>query len=313
MFYSHSDLDRLDHLRADEAAIGKFWSNPQTRVLPLWQNKVLVERKTPTTPQACSIPVSSLPDTANKHTFLGFDGTAHWFAAELDKAEPDLNSLLQDSPHAAGNSEFEDLRVAGPLLPATESALLVYARAINIWQNNSPFCSRCGQPAKLGNAGHVRVCSNENCGYFIFPRTDPAVIMLVVDGNDNSRCLMGRNKAWPSGVFSTLAGFVEAGETLENAVAREVHEETGVVVHDVQYVASQPWPFPRSIMLGFKAIASSTELYINEDELDDARWFTREEMRTFGDWGEESDRMKLPRPDSIARFLIDSWMSEESD
>ena len=273
---------------------------------------MLVERKTPTTPQACSIAVSALPDSANKHTFLGFDGTTHWFAAELDKAEPDLNALLQDSPHAADNTEFEDLRVAGPLLPAIEGAMLVYARAINIWQNNSPFCSRCGQTAKLGNAGHVRICSNTECGYNIFPRTDPAVIMLVVDGNDNSRCLMGRNKAWPSGVFSTLAGFVEAGETLENAVAREVQEETGVVVHDVQYVASQPWPFPRSIMLGFKAIASSTELNINEDELDDARWFTREEMRTFGDWGEESDRLKLPRPDSIARFLIDSWMAEEN-
>lgn len=312
MFYSYSDLDRLDHLRADEAAIAKFWSNPQTRVVPLWQNKVLVERKTPSTPQACSIAVSALPDSANHRTFLGFDGNSHWFAAELEEQEPELGSLLDGSPHKASDSAYEDLRVAGPLLPAAEGSLLVYARAINIWQNNSPFCSRCGQRTKLGNAGHMRVCGSGECGYFIFPRTDPAVIMLVVDGSDNSRCLMGRNKVWPQGVFSTLAGFVEAGETLENAVAREVHEETGVVVQDIEYVASQPWPFPRSIMLGFKAIASTTELDINKDELEDARWFTREEMRTFGDWGEESDRMKLPRPDSIARFLIDSWMSEDN-
>ncbi len=312
MFYSHSDLDRLDHLRADKTAISNFWSNPQTRVIPLWQNKVLVERKSPAAPKACSLPVSSLPESAQNRTFLGFDGSNHWFAAELDKQQPRLDTLLQDSAHDAAVSEFEDLRVAGPLLPATEGSLLVYARAINIWQNNSHFCSRCGHPAKLGNAGHLRTCSHSDCGYMIFPRTDPAVIMLVVDGNDNSRCLMGRNKAWPSGVFSTLAGFVEAGETLENAVAREVQEETGVRVDEIQYVASQPWPFPRSIMLGFKAIARSTELDINQDELDDARWFTREEMRTFGDWGEESERLKLPRPDSIARYLIDSWLAEET-
>lgn len=310
MFYSHSTLDRLDHLRADQESIEKFWSNPQTRVVPLWQNQILVERSGNQAPVACSVPVSALPESAHNQTFLGFDGSKHWFAAELDKKQPDLQALLADSGHQAADCRFDDLRVAGPKLTADDGALLVYARALNIWQNNSPFCSRCGTAATLVNAGHVRICSNTDCGYNIFPRTDPAVIMLVVDGNDSSRCLMGRNKMWPSGVFSTLAGFVEAGETLENAVAREVYEETGVRVNEVEYVTSQPWPFPRSIMLGFRAIATTTELKINTDELEDARWFRREELVTFGDWGEESDRLKLPRPDSIARHLIDLWIAQ---
>ena len=313
MFYSHSNLDRLDHLRADKTTIEQFWNKPGTRVVPLWQNKALVEHLTADhPPAACSISVAEVPASASGRTFLGFDGTRHWFAVELAQDDPDLEKLLDASDHKAANSSYEDLRVVGPTLQSADGALLVYARAINIWQNNSPFCPRCGQAAHLYNAGHMRVCSGSGCGYNIFPRTDPAVIMLVIDGNDSSRCLMGRNKAWPEGVFSTLAGFVEAGETLENAVAREVHEETGVVVSDVQYVASQPWPFPRSIMLGFKAIANTTELKINADELDDARWFNREELLTFGNWGEESEGLKLPRPDSIARFLIDSWINDPS-
>ncbi len=310
MFYSHSTLDRLDHLRANKDAIEEFWLKPQSRVVPLWQHQILVERPENKDPVACSVPVSALPESAYNRTFLGFDGTRHWFAAELENSEPDLQTLLSNSGHRAVNCRFDDLRVAGPKLAPDDGALLVYARALNIWQNNSPFCSRCGAAAALSNAGHVRICSNSDCGYNIFPRTDPAVIMLVVDGNDSSRCLMGRNKMWPAGVFSTLAGFVEAGETLENAVAREVQEETGVLVSNVEYVTSQPWPFPQSIMLGFRAIASTTELNINTDELEDARWFRRDELVTFGDWGEESDRLKLPRPDSIARHLIDLWIAE---
>lgn len=310
MFYDDPELDRQDHLRANEGAIEALWHDPATRVVPLWNNRALAERQASGSCRACSIPVQNVPVGFRHQTYLGTRGNTPWFAVELASPEPDLSKLLAGTDYDPAHTDFEDLRAIGPLLSAQDGAILVYARALNIWQNNSPYCSRCGTSTILSNAGHVRLCTNTDCKSQIFPRTDPAVIMLVIDGQDRSRCLMGRNSAWPSGVFSTLAGFVEAGESLEHAVAREVHEETGVVVEDVEYMASQPWPFPRSIMLGFKAVATSSELIINFNELEDARWFERDEVRTFGDWGEESDRFKLPRPDSIARFLIDSWLEE---
>jgi NAD+ diphosphatase len=126
--------------------------------------------------------------------------------------------------------------------------------------------------------------------------------------NAPALCLLGKSPNWPDGVFSTLAGFVEPGETLEMAVRREVKEETSIITQDVRYVASQPWPFPRSIMLGFEAIATSTEISCDPDELEDAQWFTREQIKTFGSWGDQTDGYKLPRRDSIARHLIERWL-----
>jgi len=152
----------------------------------------------------------------------------------------------------------------------------------------------------------------QQCEKQVFPRTDPAVIMLVerVTANGERYCLLGRNPAWPDGVFSTLAGFVETGESLEEAVAREVFEEAGIVVSNARYLASQPWPFPQSIMLGFVATADTCEITIDENELAEARWFTDQEIATFGSWGDDSPGPKLPRPDSIARYLIESWRSD---
>jgi len=310
MFYADPELDRLDHLRADPDAIETLWQDPLTRVIPIWNNRSLVERQGAKDIRAASLTVAELPVGYQRKTMLGKRADTPWFAVQLASPEPDLTALLKNSTFDPAKSAFEDLRVVGPFLPAEEGALLVYARALNIWQSGSEYCSRCGNPALLSNGGHMRLCNNAECKAQVFPRTDPAVIMLVIDGNDRSRCLMGRNSAWPSGVFSTLAGFVEAGESLESAVAREVQEETGVVVSQVEYVASQPWPFPRSIMLGFKAVAHETEITVNYDELEDARWFHKDDVRTFGDWAEESDRFKLPRPDSIARHLIDSWLED---
>ena len=164
------------------------------------------------------------------------------------------------------------------------------------------------------NGGHVRKCSNAECNYLAFPRTDPAVIMLVTyspkEGGE-PLCLLGRSPAWPEGVYSTLAGFVEPGESLESAVQREVLEEVSVHTEDVRYVASQPWPFPRSIMLGFEAIATTTDIQCDPDEIADAQWFTRSQLKTFGNWGDDTLDNKLPRPDSIARFLIDRWISDK--
>ena len=321
MHYSNSPLDRLDHLRSDKATIEGFWHAPQTCVLPLWQNQVLVQQRDHQPPDICYIRTEAVPNSARHPTFLGEQqitdqnsvSSRHWFGLELDgDREPDIEGLLENSGFDSSVCKYEEIRVIGPLLQESDGAIVIYARALANWQNNSGFCSRCGHKAQLANAGHMRVCSNDECATPVFPRTDPAVIMLVVDSNDADRCLLGRSPGWPDGVYSTLAGFVEAGESLEAAVAREVQEETGIQVNNIRYVASQPWPFPRSIMLGFSALASSTDINVNRDELEDARWFTRSEIATFGEWGIEQEGYKLPRRDSIARHLVDRWLEGKS-
>ena len=182
----------------------------------------------------------------------------------------------------------------------TDSALLAYAKGLAHWHARHRFCGVCGEGTEAKDAGHVRVCTGPDCATQHFPRTDPAVIMLVTDGD---RCLLGHNKRFPERIYSTLAGFVEPGESLEEAVAREVLEETGVRVGRVQYHSSQPWPFPASIMLGFHAEAESEAITVQAAELVDARWFSRAEIANFEQLG-----LRLPRPDSIARRLVEHWL-----
>jgi NAD+ diphosphatase len=159
----------------------------------------------------------------------------------------------------------------------------------------------------------VRRCTNPDCKAESFPRTDPVVIMLVTrpaTENQAARVLLGRHSRLPRGAYSLLAGFVEPGESLEDAVAREVWEEAGVRVTDVEYIASQPWPFPYSMMIGFRATAASDDIVIDTDELEDARWFTADEVAAFGEWGDDSAAFRRPRRDAIARVLLDQWIQE---
>jgi NAD+ diphosphatase len=166
-----------------------------------------------------------------------------------------------------------------------------------LWHGSQRFCGRCGSPSKTESGGNTRLCINGDCGIRIFPRVDPAIIVLV---SDRERCLLGRQAGWPEGRYSTIAGFVEPGESLEDAVRREVFEETNIAVHEVRYHSSQPWPFPSSLMLGFTAEASSEAILLNDGELEDARWFSRKEL--------ESGFPKLPYRLSIARRLVDDWL-----
>ena len=316
MFYTHGTLDRADRLRRDTAVLGELRHAASTRLLPLWRGTVLT---TPAAeeegPRLASLAHDvEVPD--NETIFLGLvDGIALFALPlpELDEAARAALAARATTPDGrAVAAEFVDLRLVGPALPADEGALLAYARGLSWWQENARFCERCGHALESTNGGHVRRCTNPDESHSTFPRTDPAVIMLVVheppDGGP-ARCLLGRSPAWPEGVFSTLAGFVEPGESLEQAVSREVFEESAIETADVRYVASQPWPFPRSIMLGFEAVATSTAITVDPNELADARWFTREELLGFGNWGDGGEGPKLPRPDSIARFLIDRWTS----
>jgi len=214
----------------------------------------------------------------------------------------DVSSLEEQRviAHVGSSYVFEDLRVAGPLSERTQAAQFAYGRGLMFWHRRHKFCGACGSETESREAGHVRHCLNHECNLEHFPRTDPAVIMLVHQGD---KCLLAHHGRLKQGVYSTLAGFVEPGEMLEDAVRREVLEEAGVKVGEVKYAGSQPWPFPTSLMMGFYAKADSTEISLDDDELEDAQWFTRKQLLNFKDAG-----CSLPSKDSIARNLIEGWI-----
>jgi NAD+ diphosphatase len=196
------------------------------------------------------------------------------------------------------HTELRELRPLAPVLLPESASLLAYARALSLWKSRHRFCGVCGAPNVPARAGHVLRCSREGCASETFPRLDPAIIVLVSDAG-GERALLGRQAAWPAGRYSTIAGFVEPGESLEDAVVREVEEETGVLVTDVCYESSQPWPFPSSLMLGFRAVARTHDITLRDGELEDARWFTRADVA--------AGHPALPPAGSISARLIDGW------
>jgi len=302
-FYASGQFDRADHRRTDDQWLGELYRAPTTRYVPVWQYKSLftdVSGK----PEAVLLEAAEAQELASRggeRVFLGLDGEQAFVALDISALEqPD------HVPSLAGRGYFADLRAVGPLLPREVGSLLAYARALIYWNSRHRFCGVCGAATASRHAGHQRLCTNPDCGTSHFPRTDPAVIMLVHDGGD--RCVLGRQKVWPPGMHSTLAGFVEPGESLEAAVAREVEEEAGIVVSDVRYHSSQPWPFPCSLMLGFYARADFGRLQVQPQELESAGWFDRNWLLR----SPEDETFKLPRKDSIARRLIEDWLAGRS-
>ena len=314
LIYTASGLDRQAMRRTDADWLDTQENRADMRVIPVWRDKNLVDSiDTAPLPLMPSGAVGTrLLNVADTVLFLGLVDGAPVFGADLSSlVEEDLEILLGPNP------TFVDLRATGWLLPRNEAAILAYARGLAYWHRSHGFCGRCGSPTKPQQGGHVRKCTSETCGRESYPRTDPAVIMLVVDdgvGGQGPRCLLGRNLRWDFAMYSTLAGFVEPGESLEEAVAREVFEEANLSVTDVTYMASQPWPFPASLMLGYRATATSTEISIDNEELADARWFSPEEVARFGEWGADipNDMPRLPRRDSIARWLVETWLKDVS-
>jgi NAD+ diphosphatase len=197
---------------------------------------------------------------------------------------------------------LRELRPLAPMLPPDSASLLAYARALGLWKARHRHCGVCGSPNLPARAGHVMRCSRAGCDTEAFPRLDPAIIVLVTDST-GERALLGRQASWAEGRYSTIAGFVEPGESLEDAVIREVEEETGVVAGDVEYVASQPWPFPSSLMLGFRAVARTHDITLRDGELEDARWFTRANIA--------AGHPALPPAGAISALLIDAWYGAE--
>ena len=298
--YTGSPLDRAGHLREDADWIAEALADPDTLFAPVWRSRSLLRGVAEGAPEAVLITGAAaerMRMAGGPWAFLGLWDAQPVFAVDCSAADDPI-PLLPDET-SGGPVSFTDLRAVAGLLPPGEASVLAHARGVMHWRTRHRFCGACGSGCEPRSAGHVMVCAG--CAAQHFPRTDPAVIMLVVR---QDRCLLGHSHRFPNvAMYSTLAGFVEPGESLEEAVRREVKEETAVEVGAVLYHSSQPWPFPSSIMLGFHAEGLSDAIRIDPEELKDARWFTRAELRDPGAHG-----ISLPRVDSIARRLIEDWM-----
>jgi NAD+ diphosphatase len=272
--------DRLTDRRKDEAFVREIEGDPATRILVMSGEQLATDDT-----GLVRLPPSDAPP--GERLLLGaVEGVTH------------VVVLLDDDVEVDGLA-FADLRRLASTLDESQLSLAVHAIALGGWHYRHPMCSVCGARTEITEAGASRTCPK--CSTQHFPRTDPAVIMLVVD--DLDRCLLGHNGARATGWFSTLAGFVEPGESLEEAVAREVLEETGVAVTDVTYAGSQPWPFPSSLMLGFLARASTVDIQVDGEEITEARWFTREELAAEVEAGD----LVVPTTVSIAGALLSHW------
>ena len=280
-------VDRSGERRKDPEWLARAARSAECRFVPVWGDKCLVGGD----------PLQAV--LLKRHQADNYIDDDHLIFLGLFEDHPAFAFSIDGETSApfAELGEFQDLRFLGTALTPGEANLAAHARALVLWHASQLFCGICGSSARPGAGGNTRVCMNPDCGREVFPRVDPAVIVLVSDRN---RCLLGRQASWPEGRYSTIAGFAEPGESLEDAVRREVYEETNVRIGNVSYHSSQPWPFPSSLMLGFLAEAASTEIRLNDAELEDARWFTRKELR--------SGFPKLPFRVSIARRLVDHWI-----
>ena len=291
--YTGSPLDRASHLRADADGINARLTEPGTRFVPLWRGRNLLREASDGTPEALF--PSGIIAGEHPWAFLGHWHDTAYFAVDLSAAEDPL-PLIQ-----AGLGDFTELRSVGAGMPGEQAAILAHARGLMHWRSRHRFCGVCGGACVPINGGNTMDCTV--CHTHHFPRTDPAVIMLVTRGD---QVLLGHSQRFPnSTMYSTLAGFVEPGESLEEAVAREVMEESGIQVGRVSYHSSQPWPFPASLMLGFYAEGLTEAITIDPLELTDARWFSRAMLQDHTAHG-----FNLPRADSIARRLIEDWMAQ---
>lgn len=279
-------VDRHGHRRSEPGWVEQALRAGLVDYLPVQGSRNLVRTGAP--PRPVRLGPGELAELGTSHEqaiLLGTRGERLLFAV-----------AVSEEIEAPPESAFSGLRRLAHQVSRDDAGLLAYARAMVLWHANHGFCSRCGAATRPVHNGHARLCQAPDCAVRHFPRVDPAVIVLVDRGE---HCLLGRQPGWPAGRYSTIAGFVEPGESLEDAVLREVYEETGIRSMDARYHSSQPWPFPSSLMLGYTARAVDEEISLVDGELEDARWVSRDDMA--------EGRVLLPTPMSIAYALIRDW------
>lgn len=315
--FGGSGLDRAAQLRGDTPGLNAALAEGRGSVLPIWRGKPLMEEEA-TGQRLVWLPVDHgvLAEASPERLFLGDDDGYLRFAADISRWEPELDAYapldsfaddtLQVHPAAKAGQVFRELRLAMTMLTPRDAELAATAKAMLSWHRSHRYCARCGAESAMSQAGWQRSCPD--CGAHHFPRTDPVVIMLVTHGND---VLLGRSPGWPDGMYSLLAGFVEPGETMEAAVRREVAEETGVQVGQVEYLASQPWPYPSSLMFGCWGHAESREITLDPKELDDALWISREDLAEA--LAGRHPALSPARKGAIARFLMENWLADRLD
>jgi NAD+ diphosphatase len=287
--YAGNYIDRLAGMRANRRSLVEAFTHPDTGFLPVWRDRCLVDDDRPVILMINQLLM--LSDDPEKAIFLGEFENRFVFAVPFESHEK--------TPLAA-HGEFLGLRDLTAMVSETDAALLAYAKAMVGWRKQHRFCGLCGSARRSSDGGFVMVCENETCGDRCFPRLDPAVIVLV---HDRDRCLLGRQPHWPEGLFSTIAGFVEPGESLEDAIRREVREETNIRIGQCAYLASQPWPYPAALMIGYHAEAQTSDIRLNDGELAEAKWLSREDI--------QNGAVVLPPRFSIAYRLIDTWLNRE--
>jgi NAD+ diphosphatase len=300
--FAGDPLDRSANERRNHEWVADQLSAPATRFLPFWRNNPLTSAGDQ--PELVWVDATVLRHVAEKDSpiLLGMqDGVAH-FGIDLSPLQEPLSILGLEG------AEFADTRAAAGRLPAGQAGTVAHARSLLDWHNRHRYCPACGLPTQSRDAGSMRKC--DGCGAEHFPRTDPVVIMVVWSGD---RCILGRQRAWAQNFYSAIAGFVDQGETIEEAVRREVKEEVGLDVDEVVYRASQPWPFPSSLMIGCFAHVTNQQENVDAFELDGARWFSRDEIRGyFANPDPVAAGFGLPGHIAIAHHIIKDW-SEQSD
>ena len=306
--FGGAGLDRAAHLRSEPGALERLRRAASARVVPLWRGKPLAA------PSGLGwlAPGNPVLAGAGTEVFLGLENGNPLLASDVSSWEPDVIPTTLDAFHDPSEQHhpdlpeeyrFAELRALMARLSARDAELAATALALLNWHRTHGFCARCGARSDIAQGGWQRICPA--CGGHHFPRTDPVVIMLVTHGNS---VLVGRSPGWPEGTYSLLAGFVEPGETLEAAVRRETFEEAGIRVGRVGYLASQPWPFPASLMIGCYGRALTRHITLDPAELEDARWVTREEMMdVFA--GAHAD-VRPPRKGAVAHFLLHNWLAD---
>ncbi len=299
--FAGSPLNRASEKRTDSNWIESRRRDPSSIVLPIWRLEPFIlgsEKSEP--PVELGLVRAGIVDSFTEAgalcIFLGLDGERAVFALDVPGADDPATA----GP-LAGLGYFRDARVAASIVSLKDAAIIAQAKAMIDWHQRHGFCPKCGAPTKIMDAGYRRLCSQCNAEHF--PRVDPVVIMLATFGE---ACLVGRGKQFPPGMFSALAGFVEPGETIEEAVRRELMEEASVKVGEVTYYATQPWPFPSSLMIGCFAKAESRDAKVDENELAEVRWLERSVARELIE-GKQIDGLRVPPPIAIAHHLIRTW------